>query len=437
MLTTTLTGAAADGPIDTIASGADVAAQATWVPAPMDVVSIYNRANALSDANAAAAVVAAAAVHAAWVYGRGSSVEMVAVRRNEVPVQLPPGGYGFPMGISALPLDAVGPLMGKDVAGVLARGYVVMSKTTADLRGAIAGDTVDLIASSGGIVRFTIGLVANDAVVGGTEILLTPEQADALGATVVTRMLMWGFDSREALNQALANVGLEPRVDVRIRKSWDPFDPDAQIGMGETKAKLGEFAYRPLADGMSAAFAGDWEANHLPPNRVLLSAAIPIRARCNLAIGADLSAALDEVAAVGLGGAIDVANANTIGGCFNPRFNRLTGSLGVLSRHAWGQALDTNTTTNGQGSTPHMNCDVVRIFRKHNFAWGGNFLTPDGMHFEWVGTRRDQYQYPSRFCPNLPVAPGTESLPTPHPAAAGAGSNGWATMLADDGFGSD
>ena len=85
-----------------------------------------------------------------------------------------------------------------------------------------------------------------------------------------------------------------------------------------------------------------------------------------------------------------------------PRFNRLTpdSSVGFLSRHSWGQAVDTNTIGSCQGcAPPDMNCRTVQIFRKHGFAWGGNFLTPDGMHFEWVGEPRDQYPYPSRLLP--------------------------------------
>ena len=58
-----------------------------------------------------------------------------------------------------------------------------------------------------------------------------------------------------------------------------------------------------------------------------------------------------------------------------------------------------------------MDCRTVRIFRKHGFAWGGNFLVPDGMHFEWVGERRDLLTYPARFCPNISgalTAPGED-----------------------------
>ncbi len=431
VLATSLTGAAADGPIDTIAGGATVSAQATWSHAPIDVVNIYNRSSELTNDVAARAISAAEAVHAAWAFGRGSSVGVAAVRRNDAPVQVAPTGFMYPMSVSALPATAVGPIMGKDIAGIIGRGYIIMGKTTADLRGAAIGDTVDFVSAGGSVARLTIGLVAQDSDIGGTEVLMSTEIASALGVALNTRILLWGFDSRDAIEQSLANVGLTQRLDVRVRRSWDAFDPDSQISMSVTKAQLGEFAFRVNANGADVTVTGDWEAAHMATSRELLSAAIPIRARCNLAVRGDLMAALDEVAQAGLGAQIDVVNANTYGGCYYPRFNRISGDLGFLSRHSWGQALDTNTVQNAQGTTPKMNCDVVRIFRKHNFAWGGNFLTPDGMHFEWVGTRRDQYQYPSRFCPNLPAVAGTQSGPG---SAAVRPPVGFATMLADDGF---
>jgi hypothetical protein len=118
-----------------------------------------------------------------------------------------------------------------------------------------------------------------------------------------------------------------------------------------------------------------------------------------------------------LAGLIDLANTNTFGGCFGPRFTRLVGSqLGTLSRHTWAQAIDMNTATNCQGCVPKMDCRIVRIFRKHGFAWGGNFIKSDGMHFEWVGEPRNTYQYPSRYCPNVPGG-GIESV---GPASGGA-----------------
>ncbi|MEY5152618.1 MAG: hypothetical protein RLZZ551_1167, partial [Actinomycetota bacterium] len=59
------------------------------------------------------------------------------------------------------------------------------------------------------------------------------------------------------------------------------------------------------------------------------------------------------------------------------------------------------TSTNAQGGVPHMDCRIVRIFRHWGFAWGGNFTPSDGMHFEYVGERRDNLAFPSRYCPNI------------------------------------
>jgi hypothetical protein len=74
-------------------------------------------------------------------------------------------------------------------------------------------------------------------------------------------------------------------------------------------------------------------------------------------------------------------------------------------------AFDTNTVSNCLGCRPVMHCDVVRIFRKHGFAWGGNFRRPDGMHFEWVGEPRHLVDFPSEYCPNVVGATVAGSAP--------------------------
>jgi hypothetical protein len=239
--------------------------------------------------------------------------------------------------------------------------------------------------------------------IGGAELVFTFDVANALGATWDTRVVMHDVD-RTTVDAALAAEGLIGRANTRVYRSWDPQSPDSILSTVRTKEALGEPWYRFEPDG-SISMHPTWIATNLAPGREVLNASIPIRARCHVDIVDDLRAALAEVAAVGLAGAIDVGNANTYGGCYGgARFSRLTGDgqIGFLSRHSYGMALDTNTTTNCFGCVPQMNCDVVRIFRKHGFAWGGNFRRPDGMHFEWVGERRDQWQYPSNYCPNLP-----------------------------------
>lgn len=371
---------------------------------------------------------AAAAAGAGASLGRGFSIGMTAVRRAGGIVQVAGDGNGlwqFPMSVTALPVDVVAIVMGSPVAAVLGQGRVVMSLQTATRRGALAGDVIDLVAADGSIVSFTIGLIADDAAVGGTEIVMSPEQADLLGKAMITSVLVYGGFNRDALDAALLGEGLIDNQDfdgarVRVRRSWWPRDPDSTIGLAATKVALGEFAYQLSASGV--VIDPQWTADHIVYVRF---SDVGVRSHCNVAIVADLQAALTEVAVSGLAGGIDLANTNSYGGCFYPRFNRVTGNLGFLSRHSWGQPIDMNTLTNAQGHVPKMDCGIVRIFRKHGFAWGGNFTSSDGMHFEWVGEPRNELQYPSKYCPNLPGG-ATASMVVPPTQRA--------TMFADDGW---
>lgn len=343
--------------------------------------------------------------------GRSFNVGLHAVLRNGVVVEVAPGGGGvwqWPTSATALPVEAAGRVMSLGVAAVLATGGVVISATYAGRRSAQVGDAIDLIAADGGARRFVIGGVVPDAEIGGAELVTGPEVADALGVTRVTRLVFFGQFDRARLEVELAARGWVDASDgVRISRSWWPMSPDSTLSSQRTKSLLGEFAYRVNANG-SLTITQEWRDANL---QYVAYSPIPIRATCHRAIVPDLRAALDEVAAAGLGWAIDVGNTNTYGGCFNPRYAVVSGAVGSISRHAWAQAIDMNTTANAQGTTPRMDCRVVRIFRAHNFAWGGNFATPDGMHFEWVGERRDLIPYPSKYCPN--EVTGTASSMSP------------------------
>jgi hypothetical protein len=393
--------------LEAVSLPAAVAAPAQRLVADVDVVSV-NQSGVMTAATIAAVEQVARTVNAPSVHGRSFNVGLWAVRRNEAPVQLAgvgsSGVWQFPMSATALPVEAIGRVMTAPVSAAISRGQMVLNQTSADLRGARVGDTLDLIATDGNARRFVLGYIAPDADVGGAELVMSTDQADIIGATRVTRVVLFGQFSRTALDAALAANGLVDGIGVRINKSWNPFNPDSLLSSTQTKVLLGEFDYRINSDG-NLSLDPDWVATNV--QRVNFGS-IGVRSSCHRAIVGDLQAALDEIAANGLAGAIDLGNTNTYGGCYNPRYARVSASFGSVSRHAWAMAIDMNTDTNGQGRVPRMDCRVVRIFRKHNFAWGGNFLVSDGMHFEWVGEPRNTYQYASRYCPNV-VGGGIES----------------------------
>ena len=66
-------------------------------------------------------------------------------------------------------------------------------------------------------------------------------------------------------------------------------------------------------------------------------------------------------------------------GCFNVRRKRGSSSQ---SLHSWGIAIDINAAYNQFKRTPTMSPQLVKCFTDANFDWGGNWKTPDGMHFQ-------------------------------------------------------
>ena len=80
----------------------------------------------------------------------------------------------------------------------------------------------------------------------------------------------------------------------------------------------------------------------------------------------------------------------SIAGSFNARLQKKKGGgfVQTPSNHSFGTAFDINSDFNPQGKKapavgqPGSVRELVPIFEKHGFRWGGLFPTPDGMHFE-------------------------------------------------------
>jgi len=407
------------GPIDGGASATEVAERD--LPVSVDVVTIHD-SGPLDQATKDRAVNAANMAGASWRVVSSASSAMTRLSRGGAAVQAAAPDFSYPMSTTFLPDDLVATLMGAEVLTALSDRTVVMSSGTAGLRGAQAGDVITLRHVVGGTRDFTITQIVDDAITGGTELLMLPSAAARLGVDRESRVMIWGFDSRESIMEALAAADVVANAEVgpgsihdpvgaprpiRLRRSWDPRDPDGTLGMAAMKSALGEFSYRVNAGSNWVTVDNSWMSASLPSSRVSLG--IGVRARCHRVLEPQLRAAFAEVAARGLSGAIDVNNANSAGGCFGPRFNRLSpnSSVGFLSRHSWAAAIDLNTIRDCQGCTPPSmavrsgGCEVVRIMRAVGFSWGGNYTTPDGMHFEYVGEDRSQIPYPSRYCPNV------------------------------------
>ena len=331
---------------------------------------------------------------------RSASIGLIRITRGGAVVHAPPDGYLIPMGVLSFPDWSIAGIVGADVATVVDANTVAMNELSASTTGAQVGDVVDLRAENGSTVSLVVGSIEPYDQIGFAEFVFTTEVANRLGMTDDTRVVMYGFSDRAGLDLALQDEGVLGRRNTKVNRSWDPPDPDDSISTPRIKALVGEPWYRINSDG-SLSMHPTWKANSLTVGKVLLNETIPIRAQCNVHAVDDMRAALAEVAAAGLGGGIDVANANRYGGCYNPRYSRTSG---FLSRHAYAVALDMNTVTNCLGCTPQMDCGIVRIFRKHGFVWGGNWRLADGMHFEWIGERRDQIPFESKYCPNLASA---------------------------------
>ena len=178
--------------------------------------------------------------------------------------------------------------------------------------------------------------------------------------------------------QYAVTEGLDVKEIERLVKAVEKIAKEQRVGQplaagGSVAGAVGTFSYRWFADGTVAPDPGWVSAN-------IRTESVPILGTVtgHKVLFPQLRGALNEVVARGLA---DQIHPGEFGGCYVPRFIARDPRKG-LSLHTWGIAVDLNVPGNQRGGAGEMNRDVVAIFKKWGFAWGGDWSYTDPMHFE-------------------------------------------------------
>lgn len=253
----------------------------------------------------------------------------------------------------------------------LKNGEVLLAETAADLRDASPGMKIKLVDRT---VRVA-GIVSDIATNGYEAIMRSPPPSR--WSRIDEFLLVRNAGARRARIERIIRSRLVPgqRLQVRLNDE-QPFlrYGDAVHPQMIIKEAFGEFAATPLASGQIAIDRAWTDAN-------IRSSTVPIlgRVTCHRALFPQLRRALRAVRSDGLAHLI---NPNNFGGCFGPRFINSQPD-GRLSHHAWGIAFDINVAENPFGAEPNLPRRIVEIIEAQGFTWGGRWIIPDGMHFEW------------------------------------------------------
>jgi hypothetical protein len=296
---------------------------------------------------------------------------------NDAVVDRPPSPYKIPIDAFAVDPNEYAPFLPADqrdaVVIALRDGKAVLGESSAKLRRLGIGDTMSF-----GAVTVQVGAIAPDDAVGWSELLVNRDVGARLGIEHERYLLAFADDTMtigrftedvRALIPAESYLRTVEPGGTRFVRVASGVDPPVIV-----KQVFGEFAAYPRSDNPAYLNIDPaWYDAHIVSRSVPLLGAVT----CNRVLFPALIGALRDVEAAGLGGEI-----HTYSGCYAPR----TVARSVTappSYHAYGAAIDINAPENPFGSKPTMDVRIARIFERWGFDWGGRFLIPDGMHFEY------------------------------------------------------
>jgi hypothetical protein len=291
-------------------------------------------------------------------------------------VDHPPSGYAIPLEVGAVDPRAYAPFLPPADRGdvvALARGQGILGASSAKLRGLGPGAVLMF-----GDVRVRIAAVLPDELVGAQELFVSRSTGRSIGVTHDRYALLQpeGQPTAGRLEHELRRI-VPPDIPMRVRAPGEtPYfrQGDAVLPPVIIKLLFGEFAARP--DPSRPGYLQidpAWVRTHIATERVPILG----RATCNVALFPQLRGAMRTIVAKGLANTI-----HSFSGCYAARYTNRDPTSSI-SHHAWGIAVDINAPTNVFGTTPHQDPRLVKVMERWGFIWGGTFIRPDGMHFEY------------------------------------------------------
>ncbi|MEX2289429.1 MAG: M15 family metallopeptidase [Mycobacteriales bacterium] len=253
----------------------------------------------------------------------------------------------------------------------VARGEAVASHEGAKALALALGKEVRVAAKAGGPdLPLRLGALATTGVP-GSDLIVDSETGRALGLPSATGMLLTapkGMDPVALAGKVRAVTGDGAAVDLLTPPAANP----VAFLTGSRAAKaFGAFSYRYYPDGTIQPDAA-WV------RRNIQTTTLPIMGRvsCHRLMIPQLRGALQDVVDAGLAHTL-----STYDGCYVPRFIERNPENSI-SLHTWGIAIDMDASKNYRGIAGTMHPEVVNIFKRWGFRWGGDWQYTDPMHFE-------------------------------------------------------
>ncbi|HEX2053982.1 MAG TPA: M15 family metallopeptidase [Actinomycetota bacterium] len=256
----------------------------------------------------------------------------------------------------------------------LAEGGALLGATGATFRG---------IESTGSLTfgRTTIPVtgVVPDDLVASHEVVLSLDTASRLGIDDLKYVLLElerGTSQEEAEQELRGMLPEGARLGFRAPGEAPVFRPGGTILPQSTiKKQFGEFAGR-RGSGRSIVIDPEWVQENTSNFTIPLLGT----ARCHNKVIPQIRGAFQAVVDEGLS---NLVRRRDFGGCLAPRFLNSDPHSG-LSHHSWGIAFDFNVASNPYGAEPTMDPRLVSLLEEWGFTWGGRWVVPDGMHFEYL-----------------------------------------------------